>query len=512
MASSPTRNGRAPRGRTDNAAPPQALEAERAVLAAVLLDPARLDEVRQVMRPADLYDDRHQIIYRQMASLADSGASVDMAALVECLRAAGQYEAIGGAAYLAEITLTEALTANASHHARTVAEASARRRMIRAAEALAVDARRGVPLADLRERIAALGEAGGPRARGRAEVTPMADIAPQRVAWLWPGRIPLARISMMVGTPGAGKSFLCADLAAHVSTGSPWPDGAPCERGDVLLLCAEDDPADTLRPRLDAHRADASRIHILRGESSSRHGDEPRPITLHDVAVVDAALQSVPGCRLLIIDPIGSYLGGRTDAHRDNEVRSVLAPMAALAARHCVACLIVAHRRKGLVGGADEAALGSVGFVGLSRATMHLSRDPQNRNRRLLLPGKNNMGPEQTGLTFAILGDPPSLAWEREPIKMHADDGIAAERSAQTAKPRPDADVQAAAESWLSETLESGPRPARDVIDEWTSGEAGSKRTLDRARKALGVEAYRETVPGAWWWRWPCQGCQTLKK
>ena len=52
-------------------------------------------------------------------------------------------------------------------------------------------------------------------------------------------------------------------------------------------------------------------------------------------------IDQLADCKLVIVDPIGSYLGGRTDAHRDNEVRAVLTPLAALAARRGVAVVVV---------------------------------------------------------------------------------------------------------------------------------------------------------------------------
>ncbi len=92
----------------------------------------------------------------------------------------------------------------------------------------------------------------------------MADVAPVAVDWLWPGRIPAGRMTLLVGRPGEGKSFVTCDWAARISRGSPWPDGALCKMGSVILMSAEDDPGDTIRPRLDAAGADCSRIYLLR--------------------------------------------------------------------------------------------------------------------------------------------------------------------------------------------------------------------------------------------------------
>ncbi len=156
-------------------------------------------------------------------------------------------------------------------------------------------------------------------------LTCLADVEARAVSWLWHGRIPLARITLLVGRPGEGKSFLTTDIAARVSTGSMWPDGSLCPRGSVILISAEDDPADTIRPRLDAHSADVRRIHLLSAvQRVGDNGQYERMITLADVDAIETALIQLTDCRLIVVDPIGSFLGGKTDAHRDNEVREVL--------------------------------------------------------------------------------------------------------------------------------------------------------------------------------------------
>ncbi|MCA9270288.1 MAG: AAA family ATPase, partial [Planctomycetales bacterium] len=335
-------------------------------------------------------------------------------------------------------------------------------------------------------------------------LTCLADVEPRDVSWLWPERIPLGRITLLVGRPGEGKSFLTTDAAARVTTRTPWPDGSDCPQGSVILISAEDDPADTIRPRLDAHCADVRRVHLL---SAVRRvdGDEQyeRLITLADVDAIEASLLKLPDCKLIVVDPIGSFLGGGTDAHRDNEVRGVLAPIAKLAEKHGPAVLVVAHRRKSVGNFADDTALGSRAFTGIARAVWHLTRDVNNKARRLLLPGKNNLAHEGDGLAFSIIGEPARISWERDPVAMSADDALAAEGQAREQKPGPEAKALDAASAWLGKTLASGPRLAKDLLDEWKNGQGGSKRTLDRAKQSLAVEAYRPETPGPWWWRLP---------
>ena len=77
--------------------------------------------------------------------------------------------------------------------------------------------------------------------------------------------------------------------------------------GDVVLLSAEDDPADTIRPRLDAAQADCSRIHILQAvrERDTDGVATERTFSLkRDITVLEELLPTLPDCRLLVVDPI----------------------------------------------------------------------------------------------------------------------------------------------------------------------------------------------------------------
>src|SRR5208283_4537379 len=81
------------------------------------------------------------------------------------------------------------------------------------------------------------------------------QIHPENVRWLWSGRVPLGKITILQGDPGLGKSGIALDIASRTSTKQPMPDGSLSDLkqpADVLLLSAEDGPADTIRPRLDA--------------------------------------------------------------------------------------------------------------------------------------------------------------------------------------------------------------------------------------------------------------------
>lgn len=357
----------------------------------------------------------------------------------------------------------------------------------------------------IKAKLARLVDKATPKPAGPVLVC-LADVEPREIKWLWPGRVPMGRITLLVGRPGEGKSFLTTDMAARITTGTPWPDGSDCPAGSVILVSAEDDPADTIRPRLDAHNADVRKVHLL--SAVRRLGEDGQPyemlFTLADVAALEAALKALPDCRLIVVDPIGSFLGGNTDAHRDNEVRSVLAPVAKLAEKYGPAVLVVAHRRKSAGSIADDLALGSRAFTGIARAVWHLSRDNENKTRRLLLPGKNNLAPEGNGLAFTIAGDPAVVVWERDPVAMSADDALAKENGfgGEDVKPGPQPEARSHAAEWLRELLKAGPMEVAKIKEE-AKAAGYAWRTLHRAKDELGIRPYRERFGGNWTWKLP---------
>ena len=83
--------------------PPQNLEAEQSVLGAVLLDNSAMAKAMELLVEENFYRTSHRKIYRAMLELSDVGEVIDQITLTERLKAQGEIEAVGGAAYLAEL-------------------------------------------------------------------------------------------------------------------------------------------------------------------------------------------------------------------------------------------------------------------------------------------------------------------------------------------------------------------------------------------------------------------------
>lgn len=108
--------------------PPHDLDAERAVIGAVLLDPSRLDAVRRILpEPEAFYSPKHESIFRAFLDLARVGAPVDGVAVTRALRASNTLERAGGPSYLTSLVSGAFATANAERHAEVVAKAQVAR-------------------------------------------------------------------------------------------------------------------------------------------------------------------------------------------------------------------------------------------------------------------------------------------------------------------------------------------------------------------------------------------------
>jgi hypothetical protein len=319
----------------------------------------------------------------------------------------------------------------------------------------------------------------------------LADVQPEAVTWIWPGRVAAGKLALLVGDPGLGKSWISLDVAARVSAGLAWPDGGSAGAAPVLLLSAEDGLADTIRPRLDVLGADVAQIHHL---AVLRTAHRERAVQLTDVAALERAIRETKA-RLMIIDPISAYLGS-TDSHRDAEVRGLMAPLAAVAERTGVAILGIMHLAKDRQRPAIYRTVGSIAFAAAARVVLAVAADPDQDDRRIVAPVKSNLSAPPAALAYKVVTG--RLIWEAGPI---AD----ADVDALLAGPTFDGHECRDAEAWLSELLADGPLRSRLV--QISAREAGHAwRTVERAKRRLGVEAARiggVAADGQWWWRLP---------
>jgi len=332
------------------------------------------------------------------------------------------------------------------------------------------------------------------------------DVAPEQIEWLWPDRIAIGKLTLLAGNPGDGKSQFCAYLAAKTSVGGSWPCGegiSPC--GGVILLSAEDDLADTVRPRLMAAGANSDRIKVVQAVRD-RSGHRPFNID-RDLARLETLIGEGRDVKLVIMDPISSYVG-QAGSNNNAAIRAVLERLGEMAARLRVAVVAVTHLNKKGGQSAMNRVLGSIAYVAAARSAYLLTRDPSNPDRRLILPLKSNISRHSTGLAFGIRGvrianhiDASTIEFEAEALTDTADEVLRA-RARPAAKPS----ALTEAEQFLRDCLADGPVPVRNVRR--IAGDAGlSWATVRRAQASLGIRSTRVSEGGGgagqWVWQLP---------
>jgi putative DNA primase/helicase len=319
----------------------------------------------------------------------------------------------------------------------------------------------------------------------------VSDIKAKPIRWLWPRRIARGKVFMLAGHPGLGKSQATSSMTAIVTTGGSWPVDrtTKCERGSVIILSAEDDAEDTIRPRLEAAGADLTRVYILDavrvpdGDGATRLFD-----LTGDIGRLGEMAERIGDVVLIVIDPVTAYLGD-VDSHKNAEVRGVLAPLAAMAAERGIAIVCVSHLNKA---GGTEALLrvmGSLGFVAAARGAYLVTKDPDDDDRRLFLPMKNNIAKDRGGLAFRVKGktldggiETSCVEWDAESVVMTADEAMASDID-----PDGETTARTEAEDWLRETLKGGDGMDGKRLKELASDSGIKERTLYRAAKDIDV-------------------------
>jgi len=328
---------------------------------------------------------------------------------------------------------------------------------------------------------------------------------------LWPGRIFRGKLTCFAGEPEQAKSLITVDIAARVSRGMPWPDGsgnAPI--GRALILAAEDDEADTIKPRLLAAGADVGKVGIIRSMVLGKGGKERGFSIADDIPRLKEAMRAYPDIRVLVVDPVNSFMGTSRehDSFRDSDVRAVLNPLKEFAEAYDVAVILVTHFRKGngKAMKAVDLVMGSLAFVALSRSAWAFIGEKDDlghdTGRRMMARIKQNVTSPTDAITYEVTGDEvtegisaPKVVWGQV-VTGKADDFL--NGSASTS------DRRGHAEAFLAELLSSGPVAAATITAK--AKEAGhSKKTLQRAKSELEIESYQDGKgkERQWYWRLP---------
>lgn len=339
------------------------------------------------------------------------------------------------------------------------------------------------------------------------------DITPEPIGWLWDGFLAKGKLHIFAGTAGTGKTTIALALAASVTTAGRFPDGTKSPLGSVLIWSGEDDPADTLVPRLMASGADLNRVYFV-GDTTTPNLDQRAFDPACDMqALMDKAL-TIPDLALVILDPIVNAVAG--DSHKNGEVRRSLQPVVTFAEKLDCAALGITHFSKGGQGKDPlERVTGSLAFGALARIVLATAKITEgDTTKRIFCRAKSNIGPDDGGFEYAL----EQIEVMRGIFTSYAVWGNSVEGSARQllAEPeeRNDDDLSALDEAmdFLRDALDSN-EVAQKEIEKEAKAAGHTLATIRRAKAKLGIKSSKSTLDGRWYWSIK-QGAQgvSLKK
>jgi hypothetical protein len=331
------------------------------------------------------------------------------------------------------------------------------------------------------------------------------DIVIRPYDWLWRHYLARRKLHVLAGAPGTGKTTIVISWLAVMTVGGLWPDGTQAPAGDVMIWSGEDSADDTLVPRLIAAGADTRRVFIIEGtrnpDGTVRAFD---PAT--DIDKLAFAIGEVEQPVAVLIDPVMATIKADKDSHTSGDVRQGLDPVVQLAERYNLAAIGVTHFSKNSQGNAPiDRVLASVAFTAVPRMVFGCVEVAERRGTYRITRVKSNIAPTGGGFEYAqlqmsltrgeLLIPTQCIEWGQE-LQGSPDQLLGVELVNEESQ------RLSAAKEWLAKFLTGGP-VAKKEIEDAAEAHCHAARTVRRAKAVLGIESFREKIPGPWFWRLP---------
>jgi len=333
-----------------NRSMPQSEESERAVLAAVLLDPRLLPSVSGRLTAEDFFADRHRSIYAAMLELQEEATAIDLRTLQAQLEQRGQLEAIGGFGYLAGLDVDLPDLGRFETYVEIVKERSVRRRLIDVCREVTRDCLDGgtdapAALARAEQAVMALGEEAVrrgfvPLSRILDETLEQLEEHPgSGIVGVESGFVDLDRkthgfgrgtLVIVAGRPGMGKTTLALNIAQHVAVRTRKTVGVfSLEMGQqelaLRILSSESDVRfSKLR---SGHLSQAEALRIIETQKAIGRAplfiDDSAAPSVLEVGSKARRLKAEKDLALLVIDYLQLMQAGGRFENRNLEVAAI---------------------------------------------------------------------------------------------------------------------------------------------------------------------------------------------
>ena len=288
------------------------------------------------------------------------------------------------------------------------------------------------------------------------EVVKASEIEPKEVKWLWYPYIPFGKVTLLQGDPGDGKSKLMLSIAALLSKGEPLP----------------------------FTETEENLIFIKEGEKSLSFGDNR----------IREAIEMYHA-KLLILDPMSSYIGESCSMNNANETRAEFNHLIAVAKDTGCAIVIIAHMNKMRDTNPLYRTNGSIDIAGAARSILAITRTPNKEApaERYMVQVKSNLAPTGSAILFEVAEKGVDFISEME---------MTAEEAFQSLAPkmgRPN-EKEIKAKEFLLEMLKDGEMLSSDC-EERLEAAGFKKSTIKKAKKKAGVISRKRGF--LWYWSLP---------
>ena len=321
------------------------------------------------------------------------------------------------------------------------------------------------------------------------EIIRASEIEPKEVKWLWYPYIPFGKVTLLQGDPGDGKSKLMLSLAALLSKGEALPfvdDEDALDPMTVIYQTTEDDADDTVVPRFNSAGGDGNRLLFIKEDSKS--------LSFGDERIREAVVKC--NAKLLILDPMSSYIGEACSMNNANETRAEFNHLIAVAKETGCAIVIIAHMNKMKETSPLYRTNGSIDIAGAARSILAVTRtaNKDNPSERYLVQVKSNLAPTGSAIVFEVAENGVNFVDEGE---LSADDAFSS-LSPRMGRPN---DTLQAAEANLKNILRDGNKMLATDCEARLEANGFKKSTIKKAKKRAGVVSHKEGF--FWYWSLP---------
>ncbi|MBX3306495.1 MAG: AAA family ATPase [Nitrospira sp.] len=339
------------------------------------------------------------------------------------------------------------------------------------------------------------------KTKGTVVTTPFSEIKLESAKHVWKGRVPTRMLTCVMGDPGEGKTTIVCSLAAQATRGQLAGDDAGQPVG-VCICSAEDSPAHTLGPRLAVAGADMTRVHLMEFRDQNQF---TRGVLFPDDCAAIRTRMEATGSKILIVDPLVAHLPPELNSWRDQDIRRALDAMKRLAEELDAAIIFLSHLNKNSSAPNPLYRLSnSIAISAAARSILWAAQDPTDESAKVLVHIKANVAEKAPTLRYCIeshlLADnikTSKIVWAGEAPAITADDLM--QQPSDKHEPLGAGDE---AKLWLEGIIGPEGKEASFILKE--AEKVGiAKRTLDRAKKALGVKPQFHGKSHHWLWVLP---------